>query len=81
MFCVDLCFNCVVLRLIVLFYVIFVCKCVSTQLQLTNISYIISYATHNPDMVTPIRQTSVEDEIIGIGVHKFTENLGVTSKF
>jgi hypothetical protein len=38
-------------------------------------------ANHNPDMVTPIRQTSVADEIIGIGVYKFTENLGTTSKF
>jgi hypothetical protein len=44
-------FNCVALCLIVLFYVLFVCKCVlyycqrvSTQLHLTNISYhIISY--------------------------------------
>jgi len=39
-------FNCIVLLLIVLFYVLFVCKCllyycyrVSTKLQLTNISY------------------------------------------
>jgi len=32
-------------------------------------------------MVTPIRQTSVADEIIGTGVHKFTENLEATSKF
>jgi len=44
--CVILFVNCVVLFLIVLFYVLFVCKCVlyychrvSTQLQLTNISY------------------------------------------
>ena len=50
--CVVLVVNCVVLLLIVLFYVLFLRKCVlyychrvSIQLQLTNISYHISYHT------------------------------------
>ena len=48
---------CVVLLLFVLFYVLFVCKCVlyyyhqvTTQLQLTNISYHINFISSHPGM-------------------------------
>jgi len=48
-----------------------------------TLPHIVSFldATHNPDMVTPVRQTRVADEITGTGVNKFTENLEATSKF